>query len=107
MALRLVQRMPFPVRLRLPTPVGQVLPKLDGKLNGFALRVPVIDGSITDLTVMLNNSVTRDEVNSAMKAAADGPLRGILEYCEDPIVSSDIIGNPASSIFAKRVLPHL
>jgi len=79
--------------------VGMVLPELNGKLNGFALRVPVIDGSITDLVANLKKSVTRDDINAAMKAAADGPLKGILEYSVDPIVSSDIIGHPASCIF--------
>jgi glyceraldehyde 3-phosphate dehydrogenase len=79
--------------------VGEVLPNLKGKLNGFALRVPVTDGSIVDLTCTLKKSATKDEINAAMKVAAAGPLKGILEYCEDAIVSSDIIGNPASSIF--------
>lgn len=79
--------------------VGQVLPELDGKLDGFAMRVPVPDGSVVDLTVELEKSVTVDKINNAMKAAARGPLKGILEYCEDPIVSCDVIGNPASSIF--------
>jgi len=78
--------------------VGKVMPELNGKLNGFALRVPVANGSITDLVATLGRSVTADEVNAALKAAAQGPLKGILEYCEDPIVSSDIIGNPHSSI---------
>ncbi len=79
--------------------VGKVLPELNGKLNGFALRVPVPDGSIVDLTATLKRSATRDEINAAMKKAAEGPMKGILEYTEDPIVSSDIIGNPHSSIF--------
>ena len=79
--------------------VGQVLPKLNGKLDGIALRVPVIDGSIVDLVATLGRDVTAEEVNAAVKAAADGPLQGILEYTEDPIVSSDIIGNSHSSIF--------
>jgi len=80
--------------------VGEVIPELNGKLTGFSLRVPVPDGSITDLTSQLKRDVTKDEVNAAMKAAADGPLKGILEYATDPLVSSDIIGNPHSSIFA-------
>ncbi len=79
--------------------IGQVLPALDGKLDGMAMRVPVPDGSIVDLVVQLSRNVTVDEVNAAMKAAADGEMKGILEYTEDPIVSSDIVGNPASSIF--------
>jgi len=78
---------------------GKVIPELDGRLNGFALRVPVPDGSIVDLTALVQKDVTVDEVNAAIKAAADGPMKGILEYTEDPIVSTDVIGNPASSIF--------
>ncbi len=85
--------------------VGEVIPALQGKLTGIALRVPTADGSVTDLTVVLKKNVTKDEVNAAMKAAAETPLdkgglKGILEYTEDPIVSTDIIGNPHSSIFA-------
>ena len=79
--------------------VGKVIPALMGKLDGYAMRVPVVDGSIVDLTAMLGRDVTKEEVNAAMKAAADGPMKGILQYVEDPIVSSDIIGNPYSSIF--------
>ena len=79
--------------------IGQVLPELDGKLDGMAMRVPVPDGSIVDLVVQVSRDVTVEEVNAAMKRAADGEMKGILEYTEDPIVSSDIIGNPASSIF--------
>jgi glyceraldehyde 3-phosphate dehydrogenase len=85
--------------------IGQVLPNLDGKLDGLALRVPVPDGSITDLTAELKREVTVEEVNKAFKEAAQGPLKGILEYTEDPIVSSDIIDNPHSCIFdAKSTL---
>jgi glyceraldehyde 3-phosphate dehydrogenase len=80
--------------------LGEVIPDLSGKLTGIALRVPTSDGSVTDLTALMKRDVTKDEVNAAMKAAADGPLKGILEYTEDPIVSSDVIGNPHSSIFA-------
>jgi len=76
-----------------------VLPELKGKLDGYSLRVPVPDGSITDLVVDLERDVTKDEVNAAYKAAADGPLNGILYYTEDPIVSSDIVGSPASCTF--------
>ncbi len=79
--------------------VGKVLPELNGKLHGFSLRVPVIVGSCVDLVAELNKKVTVEEVNAAVKKAADGPLKGILEYCDEPIVSSDVIGNPASSIF--------
>jgi len=78
--------------------VGKVLPELAGKLNGFALRVPVADGSIVDLVVTLKRSVKVEEVNAALKEAAEGKLRGIMEYSEDPLVSSDIVGNPHSSI---------
>lgn len=79
--------------------VGLVIPELNGKLTGIALRVPVPTGSVVDLTAVMKRDVTRDEVNQAVKAAAEGKLKGILEYAEDPLVSSDIIGNPASSIF--------
>jgi len=79
--------------------VGKVIPELNGKLDGFALRVPVIDGSCVDLVAELEKEASADEVNVAVKAAADGELKGILEYCDEPIVSSDIIGNPASSVF--------
>jgi glyceraldehyde 3-phosphate dehydrogenase len=79
--------------------VGLVLPHLKGKLDGIALRVPVTDGSLTDLTVILKKEAKKDEINAAMKKAADGPLKGILQYTEDPIVSSDIVGNPYSCIF--------
>ena len=76
-----------------------VLPELKGKLDGYSLRVPVPDGSITDLVVEVGRDVTKDEVNAAYKAAAEGPLKGILYYTEDPIVSSDIVGSPASCTF--------
>jgi glyceraldehyde 3-phosphate dehydrogenase len=79
--------------------VGEVIPELNGKLTGFALRVPVPDGSVTDLTAVLKTAASRDQVNAAMKAAADGPLAGIMEYATDPLVSSDIIGDPHSCIF--------
>ena len=78
--------------------VGKVLPELDGKLDGFALRVPVPTGSVVDLTVELSRSVTKEEVNAALKSAAKGPMQGILEYTTDPIVSSDIVGTNASCI---------
>ncbi|MCG3137823.1 MAG: Glyceraldehyde-3-phosphate dehydrogenase [Phycisphaerae bacterium] len=79
--------------------VGKVIPALNGKLNGFAIRVPTITGSLVDLTATMKRSVTKEEVNTAIKEASHGKLKGILEYTEDPIVSSDIIGHPASSIF--------
>ena len=79
--------------------VGKVLPEVAGKLTGMALRVPVPVGSITDLSAVLSRDVTAEEINAAMKAAADGPLKGIMEYTTDPIVSSDIVGNPHSCIF--------
>ena len=79
--------------------VGKVIPELNGKLDGFALRVPVVDGSCVDLVAELKKEVTVDQVNGAIKSAAEGALKGILEYCDEPIVSSDIIGNPASSVF--------
>ncbi|WP_149202408.1 type I glyceraldehyde-3-phosphate dehydrogenase [Actinotalea subterranea] len=78
--------------------IGKVLPELDGRLSGFALRVPVLTGSVTDLTVTASRDVTVEEVNAAFRAAAGGPLAGVLAYNEDPIVSSDIVGNPASAI---------
>jgi glyceraldehyde 3-phosphate dehydrogenase len=79
--------------------VGLVLPELKGKLDGVAVRVPTPTGSLTDLVATLSREVTAGEVNAAMKAAADGPMKGILEYTEDPIVSADIVGNPHSNIF--------
>jgi glyceraldehyde 3-phosphate dehydrogenase len=78
--------------------IGLVIPDLNGKLNGFAVRAPVPTGSVVDLTAETNRETTVDELNQALKAAADGPMKGILEYTEDPIVSSDIVKNPASSI---------
>ncbi len=79
--------------------VGLVLPHLAGKLDGIAMRVPIPDGSLTDLTVVLKKPATKEEINAAMKKAAEGDMKGILEYTEDPIVSIDIIGNPHSCIF--------
>jgi glyceraldehyde 3-phosphate dehydrogenase len=78
--------------------VGLVIPELKGKLHGLALRVPVTDGSVTDLVAVLGRDVTKDEVNGALRAAAEGPMKGILAYTEDPIVSSDVVGDPHSSI---------
>jgi len=79
--------------------VGEVIPELNGKLDGFAMRVPVMTGSVVDLVAELKKTVTAEEINAAVKAAAAGELKGILEYCDEPIVSSDIIGNNHSSIF--------
>lgn len=82
--------------------VGKVLPKLNGKLNGMAVRVPTPDGSLVDLTVTLKKAATVEKINAAMQKASEGKLKGILEYTEDPIVSVDIIGNPHSSIFDSK-----
>jgi len=79
--------------------VGQVLPELDGKLDGLALRVPVPDGSVVDLVCRLRQRPTREEVNGAVRRAAEGPMSSIVEYSDEPLVSSDIVGNPHSSIF--------
>ena len=79
--------------------ISLVLPELKGKLDGYALRVPVPTGSATDLTVELSREVTVAEVNAVMKQAADGPLKGFLSYTEDPIVSADIVTDPSSCIF--------
>ncbi|RPA66194.1 type I glyceraldehyde-3-phosphate dehydrogenase [Gordonia oryzae] len=79
--------------------IGLVLPELKGKLDGYALRVPIPTGSVTDLTATLEKSATADEINAAMKAAAEGPLKGILKYYDAPIVSSDIVTDPHSSLF--------
>ncbi len=79
--------------------IGLVLPGLKGKLDGYAMRVPVPTGSATDLTISLAQEASADDINAAVKAAADGPLKGILRYTEDPIVSSDIVTDPASCIF--------
>lgn len=79
--------------------VGKVIPALQGKLNGMAIRVPTSDGSIVDFVGILGKDATAEEVNGAMKKYAAGPMKGILEYCEDPIVSVDVVGNPHSSIF--------
>ena len=79
--------------------VALALPELKGKLTGMAVRVPIPDGSMVDLTTLLARNVTAEEINAAMKKAADGELKGILEYSEDPLVSIDIVGNPHSSVF--------
>ncbi|MBB6478541.1 type I glyceraldehyde-3-phosphate dehydrogenase [Spirochaeta isovalerica] len=79
--------------------VGKVIPELNGKLNGMAMRVPTPTGSIVDLVVKLKKDVSVEDINNAMKQAAEGPMKGILQYTEDPIVSRDVQGNPHSSIF--------
>ena len=79
--------------------IGLVLPELKGKLDGYALRVPIPTGSVTDLTAEISKSATVDEINAAYKAAADGPLKGLLKYYDAPIVSSDIVTDPHSSLF--------
>jgi len=79
--------------------IGKVIPELDGKLDGFAIRVPVLVGSVVDLVVNVTKDVTVADVNAAVKAAAQGQLKGIMVYCDEPIVSSDIVMDPASSIF--------
>ena len=83
--------------------VGLVLPELKGKLDGIAMRVPVTDGSVTDLVAILKQDVTAQQINDAVKAAADSYLKGILEYTEDEIVSADIVGNPYSCIFDSKL----
>jgi glyceraldehyde 3-phosphate dehydrogenase len=83
--------------------IGLVIPELNGKLNGFAVRAPVPTGSVVDLTAEMTRETSIEEINAAMRAAAEGPMAGILEYTEDPIVSSDIIKNSASSIFDSQL----
>jgi glyceraldehyde 3-phosphate dehydrogenase len=82
--------------------IGLVMPDMKGKVDGMSMRVPTPDGSVVDLVAELGRDVTADEINAAMKAAADGPMKGILEYTEDPIVSCDVVGNPASSVFDSK-----
>ena len=89
----------IPTKTGAAKAIGLVIPELEGKLDGFAVRIPTPDGSLVDLTCELSRPVTKDEINAAMKEAANGPMKGILEYTEDPIVSCDVIGNPHSSIF--------
>lgn len=79
--------------------VGVVIPELKGKLNGYAIRVPVPNVSLTDLTLVLKSEVTKDTINQLVKQASESTMKGIIEYCDEPIVSSDVIGNPNSSIF--------
>lgn len=79
--------------------IGKIIPELDGKLDGYAVRVPIPDGSATDLTAVLNKPTTAEEINAAMKEAAEGELKGVLSYTDEPIVSIDIVGDPASCVF--------
>jgi glyceraldehyde 3-phosphate dehydrogenase len=89
----------IPTKTGAAKAIGLVIPELDGKLDGFSVRVPTPDASLVDLTVELGRKVTKDEINAAMKAAADGPMKGILQYLDEPLVSVDIIGNTHSSIY--------
>jgi len=89
----------IPTKTGAAKAIGLVIPELDGKMDGFAIRVPTPDGSLVDLTCELSRSVTKDEINAAMKEAADGPMKGILEYLDEPLVSCDIIGNTHSAIY--------
>jgi len=89
----------IPTKTGAAKAVALVLPELKGKFDGFALRVPTPTGSVTDLTFQASRETSVEEINSAIKAAADGPLKGVLVYTEDPIVSMDIVGDPASAIF--------
>ncbi|MBL7138334.1 MAG: type I glyceraldehyde-3-phosphate dehydrogenase [Bacteroidales bacterium] len=89
----------IPTKTGAAKAIGLVIPELDGKLDGFAIRVPTPDGSMVDLTCELARTVSIDEVNAAMKSTAEGAMKGILEYLTEPLVSVDIIGNPHSSIY--------
>ena len=93
----------IPTKTGAAKAIGLVIPELEGKLDGFAVRVPTPDGSLVDLTCELAKKTTKEEINAAMKAAADGPMKGVLEYTEDPIVSVDIIGNTHSSVFDSQL----
>jgi glyceraldehyde 3-phosphate dehydrogenase (phosphorylating) len=79
--------------------IGEVMPELKGKLDGISVRAPISDGSLTDLVCRMKKPTDKGEINAAMKAAANGSMRGILEFCEDPIVSGDVVGNPHSAVF--------
>ncbi|MFA4853020.1 MAG: type I glyceraldehyde-3-phosphate dehydrogenase [Bacteroidales bacterium] len=89
----------IPTKTGAAKAVGLVIPELDKKLDGFSMRVPTPDGSVVDLTCEFVKNATREEINEAVRKAAEGPMKGILEYCTDPIVSVDIIGNTHSSVF--------
>jgi len=83
--------------------LGEVIPELKGKFDGQSVRVPTMDVSIIDLTVETTKPVTRDAIHAAMRAASEGPMKGILGYCDEPLVSSDFIGDPRSSIFDSTI----
>ncbi len=89
----------IPTKTGAAKAIGLVVPELDGKMDGFAVRVPTPDGSLVDLTCELSREVTKDEIHAAMKAAANGPMKGILMYLDEPLVSCDIVGNTHSSIY--------
>ena len=89
----------IPTTTGAPSAVGKVIPELNGKLDGMALRVPTPDGSFTDLVATLESPAPKEGINEAFKAAADRSFRGILEYSDEPLVSADIVGNPNSCIF--------
>ena len=89
----------IPTKTGAAKAIGLVIPELEGKLDGFAVRVPTPDGSLVDLTCELAKKTTKEEINAAMKAAAEGPMKGVLEYTDEPIVSVDIVGNTHSAIF--------
>ena len=93
----------IPTKTGAAKAVGLVLPELAGKLDGFAMRVPTPDGSVVDLTVELAKNVTKEEINAAMKKAAEGPMKGVLEYSEENLVSIDIVDNKHSSIFDSKL----
>ncbi|MDD5569992.1 MAG: type I glyceraldehyde-3-phosphate dehydrogenase [Bacteroidales bacterium] len=93
----------IPTKTGAAKAVALVIPELDKKLDGFAMRVPTPDGSVVDLTCELQKAATKEEINAAMKKAAEGQMKGILEYCVDPIVSCDIIGNTHSSVFDSKL----
>jgi glyceraldehyde 3-phosphate dehydrogenase len=89
----------IPTKTGAAKAIGLVIPELEGKMDGFAVRVPTPDASIVDLTCELNRDVTKDEIHAAMKAASTGPMKGVLQYLNEPLVSCDIIGNPHSSVY--------
>lgn len=83
--------------------IGEVIPELKGKMDGIAIRVPVTDGSITDLVCIIEKKATKEDINSAFKKASEGPMKGIIQYTEDPIVSSDVVGNDYSCVFDSKL----
>jgi glyceraldehyde 3-phosphate dehydrogenase len=89
----------IPTKTGAAKAIGLVIPELEGKMDGFAVRVPTPDGSLVDLTCELNRDVTKDEIHMAMKAAANGPMKGVLQYLDEPLVSCDIVGNTHSSVY--------